>query len=177
MLPFPLFLALRYLRPRRNFASIVTVISVLGVLLGVAILVVVLAVMSGFGDMWREKILSFKPHLVVQHASGYIDEIEAVAAAVEAADSRITGVCPAIQTPVMIRHDDRIQTPVVIGLDAVRAPMVARIAAHTEGRFDQSDRQCVMGADLAYQLGLRYGSKVLVYSPLNLLSPVAVYLP
>ena len=177
MPPFPLFLALRYLRPRRNFASIVTVISVLGVLLGVAILVVVLAVMSGFGDMWREKILSFKPQLVVEHESGYLDDAEDLVGVVEAADQRVTGVCPAIQTPVMIRHDDRIQTPVVIGLDPGRAPMVARIAEHTTGRFALVARPCVLGADLAYQLGLRYGSKVLVYSPLNLLSPDAVYLP
>jgi len=177
MVPFPLFLALRYLRPRRNFASIVTIISVLGVLLGVAILVVVLAVMTGFGDEWREKILSFKPHLVVQHESGYIDEIEAVCSIVESADPRITAVCPAIQTPVMIRHGDRIETPIVIGMDADRAFLVAKVAEKTIGRFDLTDRNCVMGVDLAYQLGLRRGSTVLVYSPLNLLSPDELYLP
>lgn len=177
MLPFPLFLALRYLRPRRNFASIVTILSVLGVLLGVAILVVVLAVMSGFGDMWREKILSFKPHITVDHFSGYIEEAEQLAEAVEGVDDRITAVCPAIQTPVMIRHGERIQTPIVIGLDPDRAPMMARIAEKTSGEFDLSGHKCVMGADLAFQLGLRYGSKTLLYSPLNLITPDAVYLP
>lgn len=177
MPPFPLFLALRYLRPRRNFASIVTVISVLGVLLGVAILVVVLAVMTGFGDMWREKILSFKPHLVVQHDSGYIDAIDEACATIAGADPRITTVCPAIQTPVMVRHGERIQTPVVIGLDPERAGQLARVADHTIGRFDLSDRNCVMGVDLAYELGVHYENKIFAYSPMNLVSPDELYLP
>lgn len=177
MVPFPLFLALRYLRPRRNFASVVTIISVLGVLLGVAILVIVLAVMTGFGDMWREKILSFKPHLVVDHASGYIDEVDAACDTVERVDPRIVAVCPAIQTPVMVRHGDAIQTPVVIGLDPDRAAMFDRVKERTRGRFDLTDRHCVMGADLAYELRITRQTDVLVYSPMNLISPDELYLP
>ena len=65
-MPFALFLALKYLKPKRSFTSVVTVISVLGVVLGVAIILIVRAVMTGFGDMWREKILSFKPHVTIQ---------------------------------------------------------------------------------------------------------------
>ena len=76
MLPFPLFLALKYLRPKRSFISVVTVISVLGVLLGVAILVIVLSVMNGFDDMWRDKILSFKPHLTVSNTYGHVRDEE-----------------------------------------------------------------------------------------------------
>ena len=64
-MPFPLYLAFAYLRPRRSFASAIPVITVLGVMLGVAILMIVLAVMTGFGDVWREKILSFKPHVTI----------------------------------------------------------------------------------------------------------------
>ena len=64
-LPFSLFLALHYMRPKRTFQSVITLISVLGVLLGVAVLVIVLSVMSGFDDMWRDKILSFNAHVTV----------------------------------------------------------------------------------------------------------------
>ncbi len=178
MIPFPLFLALRYLRPRRTFASVVTLISVLGVLLGVAILMVVLAVMTGFGEMWTETILSFKPHLEVRHASGYIDDEGEVCERIEAADPRIVAVGPAIQTPVMVRHADRpIRTPIVLGFDADRAELLERIAARTVGRFDIHDRFCVMGQDLAFDLGVRSGDRILVYSPLNLVSPDELYLP
>ena len=68
MPPFEAFLALRYLRPRRTFVSVITVISVIGVLLGVAVLIVVIAVMSGFDQEWRTRILGFNAHLKVFNA-------------------------------------------------------------------------------------------------------------
>ena len=60
-LPFELLLALRYLRPKRTFVSVITLISVLGVSLGVAVLIIVISVMSGFDHDLREKILGFNP--------------------------------------------------------------------------------------------------------------------
>ena len=54
-LPFELLLALRYLRPKRTFVSIITLISVLGVTLGVAVLIIVISVMSGFDKQLRDK--------------------------------------------------------------------------------------------------------------------------
>ena len=64
-LPFELLLALRYLRPKRTFVSIITLISVLGVALGVAVLIIVISVMSGFDHDLRQKILGFNAHLKV----------------------------------------------------------------------------------------------------------------
>ena len=58
-----LFLARRYLRPKRNEISIITIISIIGVMLGVAVLIVVLAVMTGFGNEMRSKMLQTQPHL------------------------------------------------------------------------------------------------------------------
>ena len=55
-LPFELLLALRYLRPKRTFVSIITLISILGVMLGVAVLIIVISVMSGFDHDLREKV-------------------------------------------------------------------------------------------------------------------------
>ena len=64
-LPFELLLALRYLRPKRTFVSIITFISILGVALGVAVLIIVISVMSGFDHDLREKILGFNAHMTV----------------------------------------------------------------------------------------------------------------
>ena len=64
-LPFELLLALRYLRPKRTFVSIITLISVIGVALGVAVLIIVISVMSGFDHDLREKILGFNAHLTI----------------------------------------------------------------------------------------------------------------
>ena len=63
---FSLFLALRYLKPKRTYVSIITFISVLGVALGVTVLIVVIAVMTGFEKRLEQIILGFEPHLMVQ---------------------------------------------------------------------------------------------------------------
>src|SRR2546428_8317939 len=72
--PFELLLALRYLRPKRTFVSVITLISVLGVTLGVAVLIIVISVMSGFDRQLREKILGFNTHLKVVERSGTMKE-------------------------------------------------------------------------------------------------------
>src|SRR3954468_24689228 len=64
-LPFELLLALRYLRPKRTFVSIITLISVLGVTLGVAVLIIVISVMSGFDRQMRDTILGFNAHVSI----------------------------------------------------------------------------------------------------------------
>jgi lipoprotein-releasing system permease protein len=56
-LNFPLFLALKYLKPKRSVASVITCVSIIGVMLGFAVVIIVRSVMTGFGDQWREKIL------------------------------------------------------------------------------------------------------------------------
>ncbi len=60
---FSLYLALRYLRPKRTFVSVITVISVLGVSLGVAVLIVVIAVMAGFHDQIKKLALGYETHI------------------------------------------------------------------------------------------------------------------
>src|SRR5580704_10520205 len=64
-LPFELLLALRYLRPKRTFVSVITLISILGVTLGVAVLIIVISVMSGFDRDLRDKIFGFNAHLTI----------------------------------------------------------------------------------------------------------------
>ena len=64
-LPFSLFLALRYLKPKRTFLSMITLISIMGVMLGVTVLIVVISVMSGFDQELRQKVIDFNAHVVV----------------------------------------------------------------------------------------------------------------
>ena len=62
---FSLFLALRYLKPKRTFVSVITAISVIGVTLGVGVLLIVIAVMAGFEQKFKEQLLKFEPHIIV----------------------------------------------------------------------------------------------------------------
>ncbi len=175
-LPFSLFLALKYLRPKRTFISVVTVISVLGVLLGVAVLVIVLSVMTGFDDMWREKILSFNAHVTVQ-GEEIIEDPESVMEKIRAIKG-VTGVAPFVQGLVFMQNDERVYTPLIRGIDPRHEKTVSRIPDHmVRGKFDVSDDDVVIGRDLARQLGLTIGDKVLVYSPQSFTQPDEMHLP
>ncbi|MBR1608220.1 MAG: ABC transporter permease [Kiritimatiellae bacterium] len=176
---FPLFLARKWLRPRRDFASAIPVITVCGVMLGVAILMIVLAVMTGFGDTWREKILSYKPHVTVRSVFGDMRDEGAACAAVEAVPG-VVSASPAILMPAMIRPDGAEGAiPVsVVGIDPDR-PSVLAAAANSivDGQFAPVDDGAVVGADLAARLRCRPGSRLLCYSPLNLRSADELHLP
>lgn len=176
-MPFPLFLALKYLRPKRSFISVVTVISVLGVVLGVAILVIVLSVMTGFDNMWRDKILSFRPHLMVQPLSGVLDDDESLSARVAAVPG-VSGVSPVIETITLIQFAGRTTAPMLLGLDPARAGQVSLVSQYIErGTFDITGNRAVVGVDLAMRLGLTVGSRFLVHSPQNVMRNDEVYFP
>lgn len=177
MVPFSLFLALKYLKPKRSFTSVVTVISVLGVLLGVAILVIVLSVMTGFDEMWREKILSFKPHITVTSRFGVIEDEDDVCSKIDRVPG-VKGVAPVIETLVMIRHEEATRAPVVIGVAPERADRVSKISNSIKyGKFTVEGENAVLGYDLAMEMGLVVGSKFLAYSPKNVTAKDEMYLP
>ncbi len=175
-LPFSLFLALKYLRPKRTFISVVTVISVLGGLLGVAVLIIVLSVMSGFDDMWREKILSFNAHITVT-GYGIIENEEELVEQIREVDG-VTGAAPYVQGIVFISHKDRVFTPMVRGIDPVRERTVSQIPRNmSAGVFDVSDDHCVIGRDLSLRVGAGVGDKLLIYSPQNFTAADEIHLP
>ncbi|NCD31961.1 MAG: ABC transporter permease [Spartobacteria bacterium] len=175
-LPCSLFLALKYLRPKRTFISTVTVLSVLGVLLGVAVLIIVLSVMSGFDDMWRDKILGFNAHItvsgwtVVDNDAALIREINKVPG--------VTGSAPYIQGLVFVQKDDRLHTPIMRGIDPDLEATISRVPEHMKsGVFSVDDDEMVIGADMARRLGVRVGDSVLVYSPRSFMSSDELFLP
>jgi lipoprotein-releasing system permease protein len=175
-LPFSLFLALHYMRPKRTFQSIIAIISVLGVLLGVAVLVIVLSVMSGFDDMWRDKILSFNAHLtvtgidVIEDPDGLIADIESTPG--------VAGAAPLVQGLVFLQKGDRVHTPIARGIDPAHEKKVSRIPEHmVRGVFDVEGDNLVMGRDLARQVGASVGDTLLIYSPQRFTASDEVYLP
>ncbi|MGK0188821.1 MAG: lipoprotein-releasing system permease protein [Verrucomicrobiales bacterium] len=73
---FSLFLALRYLQPKRSFVSVITAISITGVMLGVGVLLVVIAVMSGFENEFKKQLVEFEPHIIFKPTAPFADEDE-----------------------------------------------------------------------------------------------------
>ena len=176
MMPFSLFLALKYLKPKRTYFSVVTIISVLGVLLGVAVLIIVLSVMTGFDDMWREKILGFNAHLTVTAAGGVTEE-EDVMRQLARLDG-VAGVAPSTEGQVVVQHGRAIYTPVLRGIDPVREGAVSQIPASVkQGKFSVKGQDVVMGADLARRIGVGLGDKLLINSPASFVNKDEITLP
>ena len=174
---FPLFLALKYLKPTRSVASVITCVSVLGVMLGVAVVIIVRSVMTGFGDIWEEKILDFKPHVSLVPQSGNVVYGEDVIAEKARRIPGVTCVTPEIDTRVLLSHKGRVLAPVMLGVDGDDFTRAYRIGAPRAGTFDLSGDSIVLGATAARSLGVWVGDEVVVYSPKTLVTRDEVYLP
>ena len=176
-MPFSLFLAIKYLKPKRSVTSVITCVSVLGVLLGVAVVIIVRAVMTGFGDLWQEKILDFKPHVSLVPWSGHVIEGED-----ELSDeiSRLDGVLsatPEIDTRCLLEFRGRVAAPMILGVDPDRFKAAYNVGAPRAGVFDLEGDSIVLGIDLARRLGVWVGDNVTVYSPKTLTQRDEIYLP
>lgn len=174
---FSLFLAFKYLKPKRSFLSIVTLLSLLGVTLGVAVLIIVLSVMNGFDETWRERILSFNAHVKVLEYGGVVRQPERVLSALKKVPG-VTGTAPNLEGLVFVQAGDNAQPVQLRGIDPEREKTVSQIALHiVEGSFSVGYEQIVVGRDLALRMGLRLGDKLLVYSPQNFVSRDELRLP
>lgn len=172
-LPFELLLALRYLRPKRTFVSIITLISIVGVMLGVAVLIIVISVMSGFDHDLREKVFGFNAHLKVL-SRGKTMENYAMVASTVASNQQVKGVAPFVLAQVLV------ETQPASGQAMVFAPMVRGVDPQAEasvsvlpssivvGEFDLSRHGLVVGTVFAENMNLRVGDRVAVYSPEDL---------
>lgn len=180
---YELFIGLRYLRAKRKeaFISLITVISTFGVLIGVMTLNVVLAVMTGFEEDLRDRILGFNPHVTIEGAGGPLRQPASVAERAR----EVPGVVDAVPfvsgqallsaaggvAGVMVRGI----TPAVGGVLELERHMPAGAlgelatlhpVAPTEGQTDPVELPgLIIGKDVARQLGLRAGDAVTVVSP------------
>lgn len=174
---FAAFLALKYLKPKRSVASVITCVSVIGVMLGVAVVIIVRSVMTGFGDIWEEKILDFKPHvsLVPVHGNVVTDEYE------QAERIRkipgVTCVTPEIDTRVLLSRNGRVSAPIILGVDGDDFAKAYKVGTPRAGKFDLDGDSIVIGYHVARTLGVWVGDEVTVYSPKTLVAEDEVFLP
>lgn len=172
-LPYEAFLALRYLRPRRTFVSVITVISILGVMLGVGVLIIVIAVMSGFDQEWRSRILGFNAHIKITEQSGMVGDYDRVIQTV-ASNKHVKGVAPFVRAQVMVKTqpdsgNPKISAPLLKGIDPEAEKSVSVLPTSVvSGEFDLSGNGILVGRDFAYGMGLQVGDRIAVYSPRNL---------
>ncbi len=175
-LPVSLVLALRYLRPRRTLFSVITVVSVLGVLIGGAVLLIVISVMTGFDLVWRDRILGFQAHVTLSGA-GPIEADEPLLRSIESAPG-VLGAAPYVQGLVFLSHEGLVKEALLRGVDPALERRVSRVPdSVVEGAFDPGPGRIVIGSALARQLGARVGDTLTVLSPVSLARAGSLRLP
>jgi lipoprotein-releasing system permease protein len=166
-LPFSLFLALRYLKPKRTFLSIITLISVLGVMLGVTVLILVISVMTGFDRELRQKVIAFDAHILV----GTEDVLRDWRGLKTKIDNTpgVVATAPYIQGPVIVEFQNRRVAPLIRGVDPVEEEKVIPLRKFIKyGNLNLEGDSTVLGIELARKLQANVGDKITVYSPGNL---------
>ena len=159
-LPFELFLGLRYLKPKRTFVSVITLISLAGVTIGVWVLIVVIAVMSGFDRELRAKLMGM--HAQVTVTGGLIEHCDAMLKTV-LETPHVKAATPFAISLVLLEFEHHVATPYLKGIDPKREVTVSQLGTYIqEGSLDLSGDKVVIGRELASQYGIFVGDRVTV---------------
>ncbi|WP_310600490.1 lipoprotein-releasing ABC transporter permease subunit [Desulfobulbus sp.] len=181
MASFEWFVSLRYLRAKRKqkFISLITVISILGVAVGVLALIVVLSVYTGFTEGLRDQIIGVNAHAQVQRFGAPITDTEAVLAKIDGV-AGVEATTPYIYAQALISSATQSTGVVLRGIDAASAMRVLSIGRKmVAGQLTDLDKPSeiptiVLGRDLARQLQVGIGDRVRLISPNGPLSPMGV---
>jgi len=177
---FETFFSIRYLKAKRKqgVISIITGISILGIMIGVMSLIVVLAVMNGFREDLMKKILGVKSHLLIMSYRGGIKDTEAVMEKALKANG-VLSATPFIYSQVMIKNAGNISGAILRGLDPATAGKVINIDSMIKGgsisvlKKSKADSQgIIIGSELSRQIGALPGDTVTLVSPIGKLTPL-----
>lgn len=164
-LPFSLFVGLRYTRAKRrnHFISFISLISMIGIALGVMVLITVMSVMNGFERELRDRILGMAPHVLVQGLGGPLDDWQSLEKTVKQ-HPEVIGVSPYIQTETMFRFQGRERFGMVQGILPEKIGEVSIVKDNMSmGSFENikaGEYNIVLGASMARGLGINLGDKV-----------------
>ena len=168
--PVELFIGLRYLRAKRRtrFVSFVTLISLLGITLGVAALIVVLSAMNGFEGELRGRLLSMSAHGSVDAVNGPIEDWEVLAGQIEA-DPGVVAAAPLVQFEAMLKGERELNAVLVNGIHPAREARLSDGTPNlTEGSLTAlgpGSRAIVVGRLLAFEAGVAPGDGVVLLIP------------
>jgi lipoprotein-releasing system permease protein len=188
---YEFFISLRYLKAKRKqiFVSIITFISITGIFLGVAALIIVLAVMNGFEKELRDKILGINAHIVLMEYSGPMKDYERVRKEITDIQGVVAST-PFIYSQTMLKRGDNTRGVVLRGLSTQDAMEVINLGKTTEGSIDylSKDRRMelklesglsdlpgiLLGKELAAHLGAFLFDTIYVVSPEGISTPMGM---
>lgn len=165
---YELWISFRYLvsRRREKFISIISFISIMGVAVGVTALIVVLAVMSGFDNDLREKIVGTNSHIVIEKDGGIAD----YNALIEKINKipHVVASAPFVNGQALIRQKDRVTGVLFRGIDLERERHVTNIEKYlTAGTLELNKESVLIGRELALRLNLIIGDEISLISAVS----------
>lgn len=181
-LPFDVEIALRYVRggggrSRDKFISFISGLSMAGIGLGVAALIVVLSVMNGFQKEVRDRMLSVIAHIeILAPQEGFFDADE-LRRQIKAADPRVTGVAPYVAGESMLAYGDLLRPAIVRGIDPALETQVSHFEQVIGGSLDllqAGQFRVVIGTDLARQIGVSVGDRITLIAPSGQMTPAGM---
>jgi lipoprotein-releasing system permease protein len=181
--PYELQIGWRYTRAgragRRNrFISFISGVSMLGIALGVAALIIVLSVMNGFQKEVRDRMLSVISHIEVSDASGGALADWRKTAELARRNPEVIGAAPFIASQALIARGDDMRGIVVRGIDpqaeATVTDLAAKLKDTTLARLVPGSWSVVLGGELARSLGVRPGDKVTIVLPGGQVTPAGI---
>ena len=182
-LPFELILGWRYTRAgratRRNgFISFISGVSMLGIALGVAALIIVLSVMNGFQKEVRDRMLGVVSHIEIYAADGAALPDLAGTLATVSAHPHVVGAAPFIATQALLARGEDMKGTMVRGIDPALEPRVTDLVQQPGGgallRLRPGEFGVVLGGELARALGVRAGDPVTLVAPGGQVTPAGV---
>jgi lipoprotein-releasing system permease protein len=169
----PLFLALRYLRPTRSFISVITLISMLGVMLGVGVLVFVMSVFSGWQREFRQMLIGFEPHAMVKPVYAQDGEPNGPKPVdwrelrkTLAQRPEVISAVPVAEGILVVENNGNLQGVSVLGLDDGKDnALLNKLTKHLkEGRFDLTDDTIILTDKFAKEIGAKVGDTLVVHA-------------
>ena len=168
--PYEIFIGLRYTRAKRrnHFISFISLVSILGIALGVTALITVLSVMNGFENELRTRILGMASHATISTAGSGIDDWEGIARQVTQ-HPEVIGAAPFVRGEAMLALNERVSGAMLRGILPEREGDVSDVGEHMKlGRLQDlraGEYGIVLGSELAYTLGVQVGDRITVISP------------
>lgn len=161
-----LFISWRYFTARRKtrFISLISLISVLGIAVGVMALIVVISVMNGFDKELRQKIVSVNPHIYIEKDDG-IDNLEEVLA--KTRDTKeVLAASGFINGQALFKVDEAVVGVLLRGVDPQGERKVSQIQSYlVGGTLDLAQGEIVVGQELAKKFYLDVGDEIVIISP------------
>ena len=172
------YIGLRYTRSkhRNKFVSFISLASVIGIALGVAVLITVLSVFNGFDEEFQKSIFAYIPQVTITTGQDMTKNWQALATKT-AAVAGVTSAAPFVQGEAIVSQDSLTQGLQIFGIEPKQEQKISKFSTKiVEGKYDSLNPgqfNMLIGSDLANRLGTRIGDKIVLYLPQQMnISPV-----